>query len=70
MATTFVDLLLRVLLAYILSGSLGPLGIWLSWPVGWIVSSILSLMFYRQGSWAMLKGPADEREEAEGKTAK
>lgn len=45
MITTFSDLILRVILAFILSAPYGSTGIWLSWPVGWLVSTILSVVF-------------------------
>lgn len=51
MTATFTDLLLRVLLAFLLAGRLGVRGIWLSWPVGWIVAAVLSIVFYIRGSW-------------------
>ncbi|WP_330639545.1 MATE family efflux transporter [Muricomes sp. OA1] len=37
MAATFSDLILRVVLAYLFSGIWGATGIWLSWPVGWLL---------------------------------
>ncbi len=46
MTATFVDLALRVILAFLLAGRLGSVGIWVSWPVGWIVATVLSMMFY------------------------
>lgn len=47
MVTTFTDLILRVVLALFLSKtSLGVLGIWLAWPIGWIVGMIMSVIFY------------------------
>lgn len=46
MIATFSDLILRVVLAKQLSGMLGSVGIWLAWPIGWIVGAILSLLFY------------------------
>lgn len=46
MIATFSDLILRVALAKQLSGMLGSVGIWLAWPIGWIVGTILSLLFY------------------------
>lgn len=46
MISTFVDLLLRVTLAKLLSGVLGTLGIWLAWPIGWTTATVMSLMFY------------------------
>lgn len=47
MAATFSDLILRVGLAFLLSSRLGSVGIWLSWPIGWIVGTLLSLHFYK-----------------------
>ena len=52
MTATFTDLILRVLLAFVLSGtSLGATGIWCAWPVGWAVATFLSIHFYRKGPW-------------------
>lgn len=51
MVATFTDLLLRVALAFILSPGLGPTGIWLSWPIGWSVATVLSLYYYKKGVW-------------------
>lgn len=49
MASTFTDLIIRVVGAAILSSTaLKVTGIWLSWPVGWIPGTILSFMFYRK----------------------
>ena len=45
MKSTFVDLLLRVLLSIIFSKMFG---IWMSWPVGWSVSTMLSNLFYHK----------------------
>ena len=47
MAGTFTDLILRVVLAIVLAKRIGSLGIWLSWPVGWSVSMVMSVIFYR-----------------------
>lgn len=51
MAATFTDLFLRVVLAWCLSVPLGPLGIWLAWPIGWGVSTAMSVIFYKMGKW-------------------
>ena len=48
MISTFTDLILRVILAYFLSYRFGSTGIWMSWPVGWSVATVLSLCFYRK----------------------
>ena len=48
MVATFTDLILRVGMAIVLSATaLGSTGIWLSWPVGWFVGTVLSMVFYR-----------------------
>lgn len=46
MITTFSDLILRVVLAFILSPYFGADGIWYSWPIGWTVSAILSNILF------------------------
>ena len=51
MISTFSDLILRVGLAIIFSAFWGSVGIWLSWPVGWAVGAIVSLIFLRSGHW-------------------
>ena len=46
MAATFADMILRVALSVGLSAtSLGSTGIWLSWPIGWVIGTGLSLLF-------------------------
>jgi putative MATE family efflux protein len=52
MIATFSDLILRVVLAKQLSGMLGSVGIWLAWPIGWVVGTGLSLLFYRKVKWS------------------
>lgn len=51
MISTFSDLILRVALGYILSVPFGTTGIWLSWPIGWSMGTVLSLLFYAKGVW-------------------
>ena len=64
MAATFTDLLLRVLLALLLSRTaLGSAGIWCAWPAGWIFGAVLSLLFYRS---AFLARSAEKRGAAGG----
>ncbi len=47
MIATFTDLILRVVLAIILSKALGVIGIWCAWPIGWTVGTVVSLCFYK-----------------------
>lgn len=49
--STFADLLLRVLLCYTLSPVLNEQGIWISWPIGWVVATAISCIFYFTGIW-------------------
>ncbi|MDE6579253.1 MAG: polysaccharide biosynthesis C-terminal domain-containing protein, partial [Ruminiclostridium sp.] len=51
MISTFTDLILRVVLAYVFSGFMGVDGVWWSWPVGWGISACLSQIFYFKGLW-------------------
>lgn len=51
MAATFTDLILRVVLAVILSKCLGSIGIWIAWPIGWTVSMVMSVIFYKTASF-------------------
>lgn len=51
MIATFTDLILRVALAYVLVIPFNFTGIWLSWPLGWIVGASLSFFFYKKGVW-------------------
>ena len=52
MTATFTDLFLRVALAEILARTaLGTTGIWISWPIGWTVAAIVSVLFYATIKW-------------------
>lgn len=51
MIATFTDLILRVVLAEVLSGPFGTLGIWCAWPIGWTIATVMSVIFYRNGPW-------------------
>lgn len=51
MIGTFTDLILRVVLAKVLSIPFGPLGIWCAWPIGWSISTAMSVSFYEKGPW-------------------
>lgn len=49
MIGTFTDLILRVVLAFVLSGWTGSaLGIWFAWPIGWSIAMVMSVCFYRR----------------------
>ena len=47
MTATFTDLVLRVVLAEVLSSYFGSVGIWCAWPIGWVIATVMSLLFYR-----------------------
>lgn len=57
MIATFTDLLIRVVLAFILSSTaLGYLGIWCAWPVGWTLTTAMSLLFFFEYNAKSLSG--------------
>lgn len=49
--STFSDLLIRVALAYAFSPIWGTLGIWMSWPIGWLISAFIAVIFYKKEYW-------------------
>ena len=59
MISTFTDLILRVVLAFVLSVPFGSMGIWCAWPMGWILGATLSTLFYHNGPWKEAAVPAD-----------
>lgn len=49
MVGTFTDLILRVVLAFVLSDlTQSAMGIWCAWPIGWSIAMVLSVFFYRK----------------------
>ncbi len=60
MICTFSDLFLRVLLAFLLSKAMhDSLGIWLSWPIGWTVGMIISVLFNVKAPWWKHREPVE-----------
>lgn len=45
MVDTFTDLVLRVGLCIVFSAIFGSVGIWCSWPVGWVLGTALGVVF-------------------------
>ena len=45
MIATFTDLTIRVVLAYVFAGLFGSDGIWAAWPVGWVIATVISVIF-------------------------
>ena len=60
MIATFADLIIRVVLSYLFAYTLPKdyklLGIFLSWPIGWLVGMIISISAYKYGRWKRLIG--------------
>lgn len=52
MASTCLDLGLRVTSSYVLSPFIGAAGVWWAFPIGWTSCTILSMLLYRFGKWA------------------
>jgi len=48
MLSTMTDLVLRVAMAFVLGPAFGPTGVWLSWPVGWMLGTAISCYFYQR----------------------
>ncbi|MGN1085350.1 MAG: MATE family efflux transporter, partial [Lachnospiraceae bacterium] len=46
MLATFTDLVLRVVIAGVLSKHIGYIGIWCAWPIGWSIAMGMSVAFY------------------------
>ena len=46
-AATIPDLILRIILAKLFSYKFGSTGIWMAWPFGWIATTVLTIIFYR-----------------------
>lgn len=51
MATTFTDLVLRVIFSYAFAKTLGFYSICLAYPFGWIFGTLLSAVYYKTGRW-------------------
>ncbi len=51
MASTFTDLILRVIFAFALSAIWGVTGVWIGWPISWFCGTLLSFIFYIKGTW-------------------
>ncbi|MCD7991511.1 MAG: MATE family efflux transporter, partial [Clostridia bacterium] len=45
---TVPDLILRIIVANILTGYFASTGIWMAWPFGWIAATLLTVIFYRR----------------------
>ncbi len=58
MIATFTDLILRIVLAKVFSVLFGTTGIWCAWPIGWLVATVLSMVFYKTGKWNKRDGSA------------
>ena len=51
MVGTFTDLIMRVEFTYLLSITIGLVGIWWAWPIGWVFGSGLVVIFYFNKRW-------------------
>lgn len=51
MIATFTDLILRVILAFVFMQFFETLGIWMGWPISWIIATIMSFIFYKSNIW-------------------
>lgn len=51
MVSTFTDLVLRVLLAFVVAGRFGTTGVWCTWPIGWTAATVMTAGYYFTGRW-------------------
>ncbi len=51
MISTFMDLIIRVVLSFILFPGFGINGICYAWVIGWVIGTALAVGFYFGGSW-------------------
>ena len=66
MMATFTDLILRVMLAILLSRTaLQSTGIWCAWPIGWVIATGMSLLFYRKAFVSLPGNTVPSRERVE-----
>lgn len=50
---TVISLGLRVILAYLLSGPIGQMGIWIAIPIGWIVADFVGILYFYKYKWKL-----------------
>ncbi|MEG1803647.1 MAG: MATE family efflux transporter [Clostridia bacterium] len=62
MISTLTDLVIRVAFSAIFAKSLGINGIWWSWPIGWVIASIISLGLFLYVQKSLLKNKLEEIE--------
>ena len=71
MIATFTDLILRVVLAFLLSDlTKSAVGIWCAWPVGWTIAMVLSVSFYRKEIRKLILPPQSTPQSALKKKAR
>lgn len=63
MIATFTDLILRVVLAKILSIPFASVGIWMAWPIGWVIGAGISVIFYRRQRWGKTVESSDKADQ-------
>ena len=51
---TVISLGVRVLLAYLLAGPVGEVGIWLAIPIGWALADLTGFTYYARHRAALL----------------
>ena len=51
MIATFVDLIIRVVLCFVFDATIGIEGVWWSWPIGWVIATLVSAYFYYNNRW-------------------
>lgn len=55
MISTFVDLILRVIFSYIFAAFGGFTGLCWAYPLGWVIGTVFSIVFYAMGKWKQVR---------------
>ena len=55
MISTFVDLILRVIFSYIFASFGGFTGLCWAYPLGWVIGTVFSIVFYAMGKWKQVR---------------
>ena len=48
---TFLDLIVRTVLVFVLGDQIGYVGIYIAWPIGWFIGALSSITLYFVGRW-------------------
>ena len=53
---TSIDLIFRVVFAYVLGSNFGYQGVFYAWPIGWFIGALISVLMTLSGRWKKISG--------------